>query len=318
MEVEAHDAGHVLGSAQYEIITPEGTIAYASHLSLTDTALSRGADIVPCDVLVVEAPFARAAMNAPRESVTAEIVKWALECVNDHRIPAFHTEPLGTGQELVRIFNQWTEIPVIVHPRIARFNKIYENHGVGLSYLDAATEDAMHLVEDGKCIVIVPSRFDTSRYGNFRAAQVSERTIMSADDSQKVFHLTSQADLNQLLRYAEEAKPKSVLTFYGASSALAQMITKKLGIPARQLTSDRPVKKSQLPKPNEKRVLAFVDLLMKLIETPGFTYERRDVVALGLREGFRGMDIDEALERLVRDGKLEYSSIVDGYILPSA
>jgi hypothetical protein len=41
------------------------------------------------------------------------------------------------------------------------------------------------------------------------------------------------------------------------------------------------------------------------------------VVALGLREGFRGMDIDEALERLVRDGKLEYSSIVDGYILPS-
>ena len=318
VEVEAHDAGHVLGSAQYEVITPEGTVVYASHLSLVETSLSRGADIVQCDILVVEVPFPRAAHSVPRESVAADIVKWALDCVKDHRIPTFATDPIGNGQELVRIFNLWTEIPVIVHPRIARLNKVYELHGVGLRYFDASTEEALHLVEEGHCIVIVPKRFDTSRFGNFRVAHVSERPMDSGDDSQKVFHLTSQANLNQLLRYAEEAKPKSVLTFYGASSVLAQMISKKLGIPARQLTTERPVRKTPSPKINQKRVLQFQDVLTRLIEAPGFTYERRDIVALGLREGFRIVEIEEALERLVRDGKLEYSRISDGYTLTSA
>jgi hypothetical protein len=317
VEVEAHDAGHVLGSAQYEIITPEGNVVYASHINFSDTLLTHAAEVAPCDLLIIEGTYPSITQALPRESVVAEIVKWALECIGGQRVPAFVADPIGDAQELVRIFNLWTEVPVIVHPRIAHINKIYETHGTGLRYFDASTEEGLRIVEQGRCIVIVPRRFDTSRYGNFRTAHISGWATRVDNDSQMVFPLTGQADLAQLLQYVEEARPKTVLTFYGASAVLAQMISKKLGVPARQLTTERAPRKSQRAKLDERRVLAFEDTVMQIIETPSFTYEKRDIMALGLKEGFRSTEIEEALQRLTRTGKLKYSAIVDGYTLTS-
>ncbi len=318
VEVEAHDAGHVLGSAQYEVITPEGNLVYASQINFTDTLLSRAAEVAPCDLLIIEATYPNTTQNIPRESVVADIVKWALECIKDHRIPALVADSVGDAQELIRIFNLWTEIPVIVHPRIARINKIYESHGIGLRYLDASTDEAVSMIEHSRCAVVVPRRFDTTRYGNFKTAYVSGWATKYGDDSQKFFPLSMQADLNQLLRYVEEARPKTVLTLYGASELFAQMVSKRLGVPARQLTTERIRRKPQAIKVNEKRVLAFQEILLSLMATLGFTYDKRDVMALGLKEGFRSLEIEEALQRLTKSGKLKYVQIVDGYTLPSA
>jgi len=69
---------------------------------------------------------------------------------------------------------------------------------------------------------------------------------------------------------------------------------------------------------DEKRVLAIQEILVRFMETSGFTYEKRDVMTLGLREGFRSTEIEEALLRLTKIGKLKYSQIVDGYTVPSA
>lgn len=318
VEVEAHDAGHVLGSAQYEVITLEGNLVYASHINFTDTLLSRAAEVAPCDLLVIEATYPSATRNALRDSVVADIVKWTLECIKDQRIPALVASPIGDAQELIRLFNLWTEIPVIVHPRIARINKIYESHGIGLRYLDASTDEAVSMIEQARCVVIVPRRFDTTRYGNFKTAYVSGWATKYENNSQKFFPLSMQADLNQLLRYVEEARPKTVLTFYGASELFAQMVSKRLGVPARQLTTERIHRKPQAVKVNEKRVLAFQEILMGFMDTPGFAYEKRDIMALGLKEGFRSLEIEEALLRLTKRGELKYVQIVDGYTLPSA
>lgn len=313
VEIEAHDAGHVLGSAQYEIITPEGNVVYASHINFTDTLLSRAAEVAPCDLLIIEATYPSTPQNIPRESVVADIVKWTLECIKDQRIPALVTDPIGDAQELIRIFNLWTEIPIIVHPRIARISQVYESNGIGLQYLDASTDEATKMIEQARCIVIVPRRFDTTRYGNFRTAHISGWAPKYDHDSQKAFPLASHADLNQLLRFVEEARPKSVLTFYGASELFAQMVSKRLGVSARQLTTERIRRKPQATKVDEKRIVAFQEILIKFMETPGFTYEKRDIMALGLKEGFRSTEIEEALLRLTRSGKLKYSGIVDGY-----
>lgn len=313
VEVEAHDAGHILGAVQYEVITPQGNVVYASHINFTDTLLSRAAEVAPCDLLVIEATYPATSQGGPRESVVAHVVKWALECVRDHRIPAFQTDSIGNAQELVRIFNLWTEAPVIVHPRIARINRVYENNGIGLRYLDASTDEALKMIEESRCIVIVPRRFDTTRYGNFKTAYVSGWSGSLRDSGREVFPLKDQADLDELLRFVEEARPKSVLTFHGASDLFAQMLSKRLGIQARQLTTERLRKKAQLVKVDEKRLLAFQDILMRFIQTPGFTYEKRDLMTLGLKEGFRSIEVEETLLRLTENGVLKYSSITDGY-----
>ena len=53
--------------------------------------------------------------------------------------------------------------------------------------------------------------------------------------------------------------------------------------------------------------------LLNLIQTAGFTYEKSDLMALGLKEGFRSAEVEEALLRLTRSGVLKYSPITDGY-----
>lgn len=313
VEVEAHDAGHVLGAVQYEVITPQGNVVYASHINFTDTLLSRAAEVAPCDLLVIEATYSASTSSRPRESVIADIVKWALECIRDNRIPAFETDSIGNAQELVRIFNLWTEAPVIVHPRIARINRVYESNGVGLRYLDASTDEALKLIGESRCVVVVPRRFDTTRYGNFRTAYVSGWSGSLRDSAREVFLLKDRADLDELLRFVEEARPKSVLAFHGASELFTQMISKRLGIEARQLTTELPRKRTQPVKLDEKRLLTFQNILMRFIQTPGFTYEKRDLMALGLKEGFRSTEVEETLLRLTRNGVIKYSPIIDGY-----
>jgi putative mRNA 3-end processing factor len=313
VEVEAHDAGHVLGAVQYEVITPQGNVVYASHINFTDTLLSRAAEVAPCDLLVLEATYPDTSKGEPRESVIASIVKWALECIKDHRIPAFETDTIGNAQELVRTFNLWTEAPVIVHPRIARINKVYESNGAGLRYVDASSDEALKMIEESRCIVIVPRRFDTTRFGNFRTAYVSGWAGPVRDPERKIFLLKDQANLDELVRFAEEARPKSVLTFRGASDLFSRMLSRRLGIQARQLTTEPLRKKTHPAKLDEKRLLALEDVLMSFIQTKGFTYEKRDLMALGLREGYRSAEIEETLLRLTRKGVLKYSPTTDGY-----
>ncbi len=121
--------------------------------------------------------------------------------------------------------------------------------------------------------------------------------------------------MDELLRFVEEARPKSVLTFHGASDVFVQMIAKRLGIQARQLVSEPFRKKPQQVKLDENHLLALRDVLMNFIQTPGFTYEKRDLMALGLREGFRSNEVEETLLRLTKNGVLKYSPTTDGYTI---
>jgi putative mRNA 3-end processing factor len=316
VEVEAHDAGHVLGSAQFEVITPEGNLVYASHINFVDTLLSHAAEVAPCDVLILETSFASPSQALPpRESTVAQMVKWALECVGERRIPTFITDPIGNAQELIRIFNTWTELRVIVHPRIARSSKVYEDNGIGLRYTDASTEESQSLIENAKCIVIAPRGFDATRFGDFRVANVSGWKSRVEDSATTDFRLGDQADFDQLLRFVEEARPKNVLTFRGASKVFAQVVSRKLGFPANELVANTSRPKPPTAKLDEMRVAKCGDLLQRLVETPGFTYQKQDLLAIGMREGFRGPEIEEALLRLVKTGALTYSELLEGYRL---
>jgi putative mRNA 3-end processing factor len=316
VEVEAHDAGHVLGAVQYEVITPEGSIVYASHLNFVDTLLTRAAEVAPCEILILETTLASPKrVLAPRESVVAQIVKWAIECVEERRIPTFVTDRFGNAQELVRIFNIWTELPVIVHPRIARVNKVYENNSVALRYTDASTPESQSLFENAKCIVIVPRGFDTTRFGDFKVASVSAWASTNQDQVDRSFQLSDQADMNQLLRFVGEARPKTVLTFRGASKSFADLVSRKFGITAKELAANITRENIPQPKLDERRITKCQDALTSSMTTPDFSYRKEDLLSLGMKHGFKRPEIEEALVHSVREGLLEYIGVVDGYRL---
>jgi hypothetical protein len=317
VEVEGHDAGHILGSVQYEIITHDENLVYASHLNFTDTLISKAAEVAPCDTLILEAAYpATSQALPPREAVIASIVKWALDCVHERRIPTFATEHLGTAQELVRLFNMWTELSVVVHPRIARISQVYWNNGVGLRYVDAGTEESRALVEEGKCIVIIPRRVDVTQYGEFRIAYVTGWPTRAEKAAGNVFLLSEQADLEQLLSFVKEARPKVVLTFRGGSMVLAGLLSKRLGTVARVLSQEVQWPKPTSPPLDEESLAKCEDYVLGLIQVRNLTYEKRELVARALSEGFKLQLIEEALNRLVKKNSLRYGKITEGYSLP--
>jgi putative mRNA 3-end processing factor len=316
VEVEAHDAGHMLGSVQYEIITPEGNVVYASHLNFSDTSLSRAAEVAPCDTLILEATFPAPALSLPpRERVISEMVKWTIECIREKRIPAFAVEPVGNAQELTRILNVWTELPVVVHTQIARINRIYEANGVALRYDDASTPVAEEVVGLGQCVVLVPRRFDVARFGNFKVAYVTGWPSLAQRSAGKVFALSDQADLDQLLRFVQETRPKTVLTFRGGSKVLAELVAKKFGVVGRELASEIPTRKLALVKVDDERVARCEDTLRKVVQVQDFTYEKRDLLAIGVKEGFKPQEVELALLHLTQKGEFRYSAATDGYSL---
>jgi len=317
VEVEAHDAGHILGSVQYEIITHDENLVYASHLNFTDTLISKAAEVAPCDTLILEAAFPPTSQKPlPRETVKARIVRWALNCVSAHRIPTLATEPIGTAQELVRVFNTWTELSVVVHPKIARVSQVYENSGVALSYADAGTEKAQALVEEGKCVVIIPRRFDVTKYAEFRVAYVTTWPTRAEIDMGDVFALSAQAGLEELLMFVKESRPKSVYTFRGGSNVLAELISKRFGIAGRVLSVEAARPQPAAPKIDEKAVGACEDYLLGLVQTPNLTYEKRELIARAITEGFKLPLVEEALTRLEKKNSLKYSEMTEGYTLP--
>ena len=318
VEVEAHDAGHVLGSVQYEIITRNENVVYASHLNFVDGLISRAAQVAPCDALILEASFtASSQMLPPRESVTAAMVKWALECVGERRVPTFATDPIGTAQELVKVFNSWTELTVVVHPKIARINQVYGNNGVGLRYVDAGTEEAQALIGEGKCVVIIPRRFGVTQYGDFRVAYATGRPTQAEKASGNVFVLSEEADLEQLLMFVKEARPKVVFTFRGGGSkVLAELISKRLGILGRTLSADVERPKLISPPLDEEKLASCEDYILGLVQVPNFTYEKQALVARAVNEGFKLPLVEEALNRLSKRSSLRYSELTEGYSLP--
>jgi len=58
--------------------------------------------------------------------------EWLLEAVKEGKIPTLQTAPLGNAQEIIKIFNKATEIPVITSPSISRINEVYRNYGFKL------------------------------------------------------------------------------------------------------------------------------------------------------------------------------------------
>ena len=316
LEVEAHDAGHVLGSVHFEITTREENLVYASHLNFVDTLTSRAAEVPPCDTLIIEASFSPSYQTLPsRESVTADIVKWALECVREHRVPTFATDALGTAQELVKVFNSWTELPVVVHPRIARLNQAYSNNGVTLTYFDAGSENARAIIEDGKCVVVIPRRFDAGRYGEFRVAHVTAWPTQAERAAGKVFLLSDQADLQQLLEFVKEARPKTVLAFRGGSKVLTELVSKRFHIACRILSTDVRPAQPRTSAADEEKLGMCEDYILGLVQVPDLTYGRGEITSRALNEGFTLEVIEEALSRLTQKNLLRYSKLTEGYSL---
>jgi Cft2 family RNA processing exonuclease len=151
MEIISHNAGHVLGSVEFEVATPEGVILYTGDFSLGDSYTMKPAEHVKCDMLVIETTFGSPIFSFPkRQKIALDMVRWAtMEAIPEGKIPTLRTDSIGNAQEIIMIFNRMTKLPVVTCKGVTKASDIYRQYGYGLDYVEAESEEGIELLESG-------------------------------------------------------------------------------------------------------------------------------------------------------------------------
>ena len=237
LDVVAHNAGHMLGSAQFEVRAPNFTLVYTGDINCRNMFTTSAAESIPCDVLVLETTYGTPFYAFPDLTQTsAEIVNWALEQIRARRIPVFRTYSGGKAQEILRIFNTLTNVPVVTEGATTSITEAYVKNRVNLKYVDSTTVEAQNLLKSGECVCLTPMGHGLARLRNSCIAMATGWALgRRFEGVDAAFPLSGHANFRQLVEYVERARPKEVLTVHGFKEEFASYLRKKLGIKARPI-----------------------------------------------------------------------------------
>jgi putative mRNA 3-end processing factor len=228
-EIKTLDAGHMLGSAQFLVNTPNMSILYTGDINCIDTLTTRAAEPEHCDLLVIEATYGSPHYHfPPRESVYAQIVEWALDTIKTGRIPCLHVYAAGKAQEVIRLFNVYTHLPVIVNPRLDGVNEAHRNSGIALEWFSASSRDGKTILDKDPCVYITTPN-DHTHIGRRFSRAYATGWALSLGNNVTAFPLSSHADFDQLVSFVKACDPEQVYIFTGFAEELRRAIKTRLG-----------------------------------------------------------------------------------------
>lgn len=233
IEIRALNAGHMLGSAQFLVQTPTTSILYTGDINCVDTLTTKAAEPHRCDVLVIEATYGSPIYRFPsRETIYAEVVEWALEMIKQGCVPCLHVYAAGKAQEMVRLFNVYTHLPVVVNPRLDGVNEAYQKSGHPLNWLASNSGEGSKVLEKDPCVYITTPG-DRRSVGRKAATAFATGWALSMRGRNAAFPLSSHADFEQLVSFIKACQPREVYIFTGFAEELRRTVKSDLGIDAR-------------------------------------------------------------------------------------
>ncbi|NHJ33375.1 MAG: hypothetical protein FK732_10980 [Asgard group archaeon] len=256
LDVRLVSSGHVLGSASVSINYNDKVILFTSDIGgKGQLTIKEPATKIDADILVIEATFGSPELVFPsREEISMEILKWSAKVVKEKRNVVFSAGKLGSSQELIKMFNNLTNLRVVTHGEVTPVSEVYQKHGIHLEYFDSKSEEGREILRDGEAIIIQPRDkkivpYFIKEHVNYRSAIVTgmaSRFIYKDYDA--AFPLSSHANYHELLEYIQEVSPELIFTMYGLEEKLAKAITSELEIPAIPLRKKDEREKQSLPK----------------------------------------------------------------------
>ena len=232
-EILTLNAGHMLGSAQFQVTTPDQTYVYTGDLNCVSTLTTEAAEVPECDTLVIEATYGDPSFIFPRRERTyARIVNWALREVKNGRMPTFHVYSSGKSQEIVRLFNVYTKLPVVCASVVGRANEAYNEAGVDLSFVEAETAEGRRLLRKGDCVYVTTTGSNSSVPNHASEAMATGWAVRFGSGTYASFPLSSHAGFDQLVKYVAKTAAKRVYAFTGYSELISKHLRRELKVEA--------------------------------------------------------------------------------------
>lgn len=230
------NSGHVFGSASIFIEDKDVSLLYTGDFNFTDSLIQKAITPIECDILIIETTYGRPGIVfPPRGQIYLDILQWAAKTITENHLPVLLVYPLGKAQEITKLFNIYSSIPVVSHPKISKINSIVKSFGNDLIYYDML-DCGEELMKSRDCVCLFPSTYNLnilkSKYPNSKIAIVTGwAAVYNLNGFDACFPLSSHADYFQLIDFTLSCKPKKVYTLHGYAKEFASKLI-KMGIKA--------------------------------------------------------------------------------------
>jgi len=227
--VKTHNAGHILGARQISVEEDGRKSVYTGDICLHENLVLKGAEIIECDRLIIDATYGNPEYSFPAYEETCEsIAKWVNENLAHGNNAIIGGYELGKAQELVKIINTLVGCAPIVTEKMAGFCEIYNKFNAGLDFIVVGSDEAEEIMKK-PFVAIVPMRH-AKRYFAERLSEAFGRKTVSAVatgwalkyrfNADAAFPLSDHADFKDLKRYIDESGAKEIEFFQGDGKAL--------------------------------------------------------------------------------------------------
>jgi putative mRNA 3-end processing factor len=242
LTLELYPAGHVLGSAQIRMSRNGTAIGYTGDLCLEPTLTAELAEVVPCDVLVMESTFGLPRyVFPPKAEVLASVRRFVDDTLADGATPVLLGYALGKAQEILKFLGE-AGYRCRAHPMIHAVNRVYESLGISLPNVRPLGFEGAQL---GEVVVAPPHLRGSACVARIRRKRTAVLTGWAADGGRfrwrgvdAAFPLSDHADFPALLRYARATGAGRVLTLHGYAEELARSLRRE-GVRAEPLREER-------------------------------------------------------------------------------
>jgi putative mRNA 3-end processing factor len=226
VSVKALNSGHVLGSAMFRLDIGGESLVYTGDINTVPTLTTNPAEPVDADVFVIETTYGHPDyVFPPRHKTEAWILKWVSKTLAEGALPAFKAYSIGKSQELIKLFNTYTSLPVVVGKTVANASKTYVENGVKLDFIRSGTRDAAEVLGGGEAVYIDSQVRSVPVHRRVKWATVTGWAVKGCPEGfDAAFPLSSHADYRGLLNYVEENRPRKVYTIHGFSQLFAKTL----------------------------------------------------------------------------------------------
>jgi putative mRNA 3-end processing factor len=241
LTLELFPAGHVLGSAQLRVMRSKIALGYTGDLCTEPTHAAERAEVMGCDVLVMESTFGHPRyVFPPKEETLAAVRRFVDDALSDGATPVLLGYALGKAQEILKFLGE-AGYRCRAHPVIHAVNAVYEAHGVPLPNVRVLGPDGP---ERDEVVVAPPHLARAAALRGVRRRRTAVLTGWAVDGApwfrgvDASFPLSDHADFPSLVRYAKATGAGRVFTVHGQAEPLAAALRRE-GIRAQPLEETR-------------------------------------------------------------------------------
>ncbi|MDE1856258.1 MAG: hypothetical protein KGH49_03425 [Candidatus Micrarchaeota archaeon] len=236
VNIELLDSGHILGSKQLFIDSPEFgySVVYTGDYLMQDSFAAKKIEVRQADVAIIDSTYTDPEMVFDDREEVVDTIQYYIQNKIEKGIVIFGAYSLGKAQELVKIANKIGITPA-VSKTISKVNGVYKRFGIDLDYASAYDSDSNfeEIVKQNFVGIVETQRLSELAR---KLSSVYNRRVFTAVatgwaksykfDTDVQFPLSDHADFRQSMDYLDAAEAKVVYTVGKEADAMAKNLAK--------------------------------------------------------------------------------------------